>query len=139
MGSSYALRHTDFHVRRAIGILFEPLDPWREIVLCDSLKDAPVADRHLASHTLRARLRPPTVRLGSVPAKAACTERHLHASILTMRDIARLLLACLVVATVLPLGGCYAQVDSGPGVVYRPAPPPPGYGRHYEWRTYDRH
>jgi PilZ domain len=41
--------------RRAVGIAFEPLDPWREIVLCDSLKDAPVASRHLASHTLRAR------------------------------------------------------------------------------------
>ena len=41
--------------RRAIGIAFEPLDPWREIVLCDSLKDAPVASRHLASHAIQAR------------------------------------------------------------------------------------
>jgi hypothetical protein len=31
--------------RRAIGIAFEPLDPWRDILLCDSLKDAPVATR----------------------------------------------------------------------------------------------
>jgi hypothetical protein len=31
--------------RRAIGIAFEPLDPWRDILLCDSLKNAPVAER----------------------------------------------------------------------------------------------
>jgi hypothetical protein len=33
-------------VRRAIGIAFEPLDPWRDILLCDSLKHAPVAARN---------------------------------------------------------------------------------------------
>ena len=31
--------------RRAIGIAFEPLDPWRDILLCDSLKHAPLATR----------------------------------------------------------------------------------------------
>ena len=30
---------------RAVGIAFEPLDPWRDILLCDSLKHAPVAVR----------------------------------------------------------------------------------------------
>lgn len=30
---------------RAIGIAFEPLDPWRDILLCDSLKHAPVTAR----------------------------------------------------------------------------------------------
>src|SRR5262249_53446616 len=33
---------------RAIGIAFESLDPWREIMLCESLRQAPVAQRHLA-------------------------------------------------------------------------------------------
>jgi hypothetical protein len=31
--------------RRAVGIAFEPLDPWRDILLCDALKDAPPASR----------------------------------------------------------------------------------------------
>jgi hypothetical protein len=31
--------------RRAVGIAFEPLDPWRDILLCDSLKDSPVTMR----------------------------------------------------------------------------------------------
>jgi hypothetical protein len=31
--------------RRAIGIAFEPLDPWRDILLCDALKDAPPSVR----------------------------------------------------------------------------------------------
>jgi PilZ domain len=31
--------------RRAIGVAFAPLDPWRDILLCDSLKHAPVAQR----------------------------------------------------------------------------------------------
>jgi hypothetical protein len=30
---------------RAVGIAFEPLDPWRDILLCDSLKHAPIAAR----------------------------------------------------------------------------------------------
>jgi hypothetical protein len=30
---------------RAVGIAFEPLDPWRDILLCDALKNAPVASR----------------------------------------------------------------------------------------------
>jgi hypothetical protein len=36
--------------RRAIGIAFQALDPWREILLCDSLKRAPVAPRASARH-----------------------------------------------------------------------------------------
>ena len=31
--------------RRAVGIAFEPLDPWRDILLCDALKRAPVVAR----------------------------------------------------------------------------------------------
>lgn len=31
--------------RRAVGIAFEPLDPWRDILLCDALKHAPVVAR----------------------------------------------------------------------------------------------
>jgi hypothetical protein len=31
--------------RRAIGIAFERLDPWRDILLCDALKNAPLAAR----------------------------------------------------------------------------------------------
>jgi hypothetical protein len=31
--------------RRAIGIAFDPLDPWRDILLCDALKDAPPSSR----------------------------------------------------------------------------------------------
>jgi hypothetical protein len=34
--------------RRAIGIAFQSLDPWREILLCDSLKRAPIAPRATA-------------------------------------------------------------------------------------------
>jgi hypothetical protein len=30
---------------RAIGIAFDGLDPWRDILLCDSLKHAPMAPR----------------------------------------------------------------------------------------------
>jgi hypothetical protein len=30
---------------RAVGIEFAPLDPWRDILLCDSLKNAPRATR----------------------------------------------------------------------------------------------
>lgn len=30
---------------RAVGVAFEPLDPWRDILLCDSLKHAPAATR----------------------------------------------------------------------------------------------
>jgi hypothetical protein len=40
---------------RAIGIAFEPLDPWREIMLCESLRNAPVAHRHMAKRTARGR------------------------------------------------------------------------------------
>jgi hypothetical protein len=36
-------RRRDVH--RAIGIEFVPLDPWRDILLCDSLKQAPTARR----------------------------------------------------------------------------------------------
>jgi hypothetical protein len=36
---------------RAVGIAFEPLDPWREVMLCESLRNAPVADRHLAKRS----------------------------------------------------------------------------------------
>jgi hypothetical protein len=38
-----------------IGIAFEGLDPWREILLCESLRDAPIAPRHLAAHSCRGR------------------------------------------------------------------------------------
>jgi hypothetical protein len=40
---------------RGIGIAFEPLDPWREILLCESLRNAPVAPRHLAANSCRGR------------------------------------------------------------------------------------
>jgi hypothetical protein len=33
---------------RAIGIAFEPIDPWNDILLCDSLKHAPLAERGVA-------------------------------------------------------------------------------------------
>ena len=46
-------RRGDAH--RAVGIAFEPLDPWRDILLCEALRNAPVAPRHLAAHSLRAR------------------------------------------------------------------------------------
>lgn len=36
-------RHRDD--RRAIGIAFDPIDPWREILLCEALRRAPVAPR----------------------------------------------------------------------------------------------
>ncbi|HEV3193168.1 MAG TPA: PilZ domain-containing protein [Polyangiaceae bacterium] len=36
-------RHGD--ERRAIGIAFDPIDPWREILLCEALRRAPVAAR----------------------------------------------------------------------------------------------
>jgi hypothetical protein len=39
----HARRQSD--ARRAIGIAFQPLDPWREMLLCDSLKRSPVAPR----------------------------------------------------------------------------------------------
>jgi hypothetical protein len=41
-------RRGDTH--RAIGIEFEPLDPWSEILLCEDLRAAPVAKRHLAAY-----------------------------------------------------------------------------------------
>jgi hypothetical protein len=40
---------------RGIGIAFEPLDPWREVMLCESLRNAPVAPRHLAKRAPSAR------------------------------------------------------------------------------------
>jgi hypothetical protein len=40
---------------RGIGIAFEPLDPWREILLCESLRSAPVGERHLAKHSCQGR------------------------------------------------------------------------------------
>jgi hypothetical protein len=36
-------RHCDR--RRAVGIAFDPIDPWREILLCEALRRAPVAPR----------------------------------------------------------------------------------------------
>lgn len=30
---------------RAVGIAFEPMDPWRDILLCDALKHSPLATR----------------------------------------------------------------------------------------------
>jgi hypothetical protein len=39
----HARRHRDQH--RAVGIAFERLDPWREILLCKSLRRAPLAPR----------------------------------------------------------------------------------------------
>lgn len=39
----HARRRRD--ARRAVGIAFEPLDPWRDILLCDSLKNVPAAAR----------------------------------------------------------------------------------------------
>jgi hypothetical protein len=40
-----------------------------------------------------------------------------------------------VVATALPLGGCYAEVSPAP--YYAPAPAPPVvYGRTYVWHNY---
>ena len=45
------------------------------------------------------------------------------------------LLFLLVLATALPIGGCY--VDAGPPPppgYYGHAPPPPGYWNSYEWR-----
>jgi hypothetical protein len=39
----HARRRRD--ARHAIGIAFDGLDPWRSILLCDSLKNAPVAPR----------------------------------------------------------------------------------------------
>jgi hypothetical protein len=33
---------------RAVGIAFEPVDPWRDILLCDALKRAPLAARSTA-------------------------------------------------------------------------------------------
>ena len=49
--------------------------------------------------------------------------------------LAARILALLVIATALPLGAAGCYVDSGP-VYGRPGPPPPGYGRSYEWRHY---
>ena len=40
--------------RRAVGISFESLDPWSEILLCEDLRHAPVTARHLATHGGRA-------------------------------------------------------------------------------------
>jgi hypothetical protein len=37
--------------RRAVGIAFDTLDPWSEILLCEDLRHAPVTGRHLASYT----------------------------------------------------------------------------------------
>jgi hypothetical protein len=42
----HARRRRD--ARRTIGIAFEGLDPWRSILLCDSLKSAPIAPRAAA-------------------------------------------------------------------------------------------
>lgn len=36
--------------KRAVGVHFETLDVWSELLLCEELRDAPVARRHLASH-----------------------------------------------------------------------------------------
>lgn len=36
--------------RRAIGVSFDTLDVFSELLLCEELRDAPVASRHLASH-----------------------------------------------------------------------------------------
>jgi len=36
--------------RRAIGVTFDTLDVFSELLLCEELRDAPVAARHLASH-----------------------------------------------------------------------------------------
>jgi hypothetical protein len=35
---------------RAVGIAFETLDVLSELLLCEELRDVPVARRHLASH-----------------------------------------------------------------------------------------
>jgi hypothetical protein len=40
---------------RAVGIAFEPLDPWSEILLCEDLRATPVTPRHLASQACRGR------------------------------------------------------------------------------------
>jgi hypothetical protein len=44
-------RHRD--ERRAIGIAFHPIDPWREILLCEALRRAPVASRLCGRPVLR--------------------------------------------------------------------------------------
>ena len=36
--------------KRAIGVSFDTLDVFSELLLCEELRDAPVAARHLASH-----------------------------------------------------------------------------------------
>jgi hypothetical protein len=36
--------------RRAVGVRFETLDVLSELLLCEELRDAPVASRHLAAH-----------------------------------------------------------------------------------------
>jgi hypothetical protein len=36
--------------RRAVGVHFENMDVWSSLLLCEELRDAPVAQRHLASH-----------------------------------------------------------------------------------------
>jgi hypothetical protein len=36
--------------RRAIGVTFDGMDILSELLLCEELRDAPVASRHLASH-----------------------------------------------------------------------------------------
>ncbi|HEY8041762.1 MAG TPA: PilZ domain-containing protein [Polyangiaceae bacterium] len=41
--------------RRAVGIAFDRLDVWSELMLCEDLRAAPVAARHLASHVCRGR------------------------------------------------------------------------------------
>jgi hypothetical protein len=41
-------RRRDRH--RAIGVHFETMDVWSELLLCEELRDVPVAKRHLASH-----------------------------------------------------------------------------------------
>jgi hypothetical protein len=45
-------RRGDRH--RAAGLVFD-IDPFSELLLCESLRGAPVTDRHLASHGLRHR------------------------------------------------------------------------------------
>ncbi len=39
---------------RAAGIVFD-IDPFNELLLCEALRGAPVAERHLAPHALRQR------------------------------------------------------------------------------------
>jgi PilZ domain len=36
--------------RRAVGVSFDTLDVFNELLLCEELRDAPVSMRHLASH-----------------------------------------------------------------------------------------